>query len=160
MILAQGRGRKKEKFFFLSFSPSPQGKSRFRTFPQLSVFPHFPVFQHSLGEIAFFFFCHLFLNSGLAAHFFLFLCRLSVSPSVFLKRGEVFFRKIKGKRERKRNEWEDFFSVHRTVLFPPSPQEKSGEKRRGRGRKMKKGKVEKKPPDILSAREKRMGGKK
>lgn len=52
-----------------------------------------------------------------------------------------------------------FFSVHRTVLFPPSPQEKSGEKRRGRGRKMKKGKVEKKPPDILSAREKRMGGK-
>ena len=102
MILAQGRGRKKEKFFFLSFSPSPQGKSRFRTFPQLSVFPHFPVFQHSLGEIGFFFFCHLFLNSGLAAHFFLFLCRLSVSPSVFLKRGEVFFRKIKGKRESKR----------------------------------------------------------
>ncbi len=33
--------------------------------------------------------------------------------------------------------------------FSPSPQEKSGEKRRGRGRKMKKGKVEKKPPDIL-----------
>ncbi len=137
-------GEKREILFFFPFPLLRKEKS----FTIFFIFFGFSAFPR---RNRFFLFCHLFLHSGLPTLFF---CSLSFSPSVL--EGGRYVYSIKGKR--KKGMSRRIFFCPSAESFFPSPQEGSG--RRGEGRKRKGKQIKKLPPDILSAREKRMRGEK